>query len=456
MLTMFESWIGKDKFRAGLRDYMRTHAWKNAEAKDFFTALSRQSSPQVIQAFQSFVDQPGVPEVSVALSCGTANTLKVQQKRYTPKGATSKAAKWDLPFCYRTPKGSNCQIVGDAVQTIDLGKVCPQWITANDGGTGYYRVSYEKKLGRNNLLNADLSSFEKVVLLNDMRAQIATGKMTRVESLQVIDDLARTTTNPQVLSELLSFLVSKERHVEEKYHANYERFIRKSFGGAAKRIGLLPKKGEDDAARALRSSLSYSVAIAGKDPEIIKQAKKLTQKWLKDHLSIPEDSVGLVTGIAAHYGDAKLFDHVLGLASKETNTKRRRRYLGILASFEDPELIKRGLEITLTDQFNYRELGFVSAGLGNKKTRKFTYDFVLNNYDGLLKKMSKRDESNMPRVGAYFCTTNEAAQLTKDLSAKMKKVDGGEKSLERVVEGIKLCEAQVGNLKPVSLFLSKY
>ena len=96
---MFEHWIGEAKFREGVQLYLKQHAWGNATASDFEAAMSSVAGQNVAPAFNSFLDQPGVPEVSVALKCGAQPSLDVTQKRSLPVGSQAKPQTWQIPVC---------------------------------------------------------------------------------------------------------------------------------------------------------------------------------------------------------------------------------------------------------------------------------------------------------------------------------------------------------------------
>ncbi len=69
VLAMFESWIGAEKFRAGVRNYIAAHQHGNATERDFLQAIESASRPGVAAAFSTFLDQAGVPVIDVALDC---------------------------------------------------------------------------------------------------------------------------------------------------------------------------------------------------------------------------------------------------------------------------------------------------------------------------------------------------------------------------------------------------
>jgi alanyl aminopeptidase len=107
VLRMFESFLGEDEFREGLRHYMDKHAWGNTDANDFMKAISEVNShvdsAELISSFNSYIDQPGVPIVNVNLNCAEdRNNLAISQKRYFPVGSSGVTdQKWDIPICIK-------------------------------------------------------------------------------------------------------------------------------------------------------------------------------------------------------------------------------------------------------------------------------------------------------------------------------------------------------------------
>ena len=90
ILVMFEAWLGREKFRDGVRRYMARHAWGNATAEDFFAALAA-TDDALLPALRGFVERPGVPMLDVALDCTAAPRLELRQRRFEPAGAAAGA-----------------------------------------------------------------------------------------------------------------------------------------------------------------------------------------------------------------------------------------------------------------------------------------------------------------------------------------------------------------------------
>ncbi|MCA9849008.1 MAG: M1 family peptidase, partial [Dehalococcoidia bacterium] len=89
VLRMTEAWLGADAFRAGVRAYLDAHAGGNATTTDLLAALSKASGQDVPGTLQRFLDQPGVPLVTAAVSCpaGGKPSVTLRQQRYLPAGS---------------------------------------------------------------------------------------------------------------------------------------------------------------------------------------------------------------------------------------------------------------------------------------------------------------------------------------------------------------------------------
>ncbi len=146
VLSMFESYLGREPFRRAIHDYLEDHAWGNAGADDFIGAISRAAKPEersaVAAAFRSFISQPGVPRLDIGIECGAEKTMvNISQTRYLPLGSqASAAAQWIIPVCLRTLTGApDCRLLAEPEARWELPGACPAAVMPNAEGAGYYR-----------------------------------------------------------------------------------------------------------------------------------------------------------------------------------------------------------------------------------------------------------------------------------------------------------------------------
>ncbi|MEO6575822.1 MAG: M1 family metallopeptidase, partial [Polyangiaceae bacterium] len=69
VIGMIERFVGPDKFREGVRRYLRANAWKSVRAESFFGELDRVSEKDVTKLVSTFFDQTGVPTIAVDKKC---------------------------------------------------------------------------------------------------------------------------------------------------------------------------------------------------------------------------------------------------------------------------------------------------------------------------------------------------------------------------------------------------
>src|SRR6267143_1589421 len=80
VLRMLEQYLGADMFRDGVRDYLRRHAYGNADTGDLWAALGRAALQPIPEVMDGWIFKPGYPLVSVRLE---GRELALSQKRFT-------------------------------------------------------------------------------------------------------------------------------------------------------------------------------------------------------------------------------------------------------------------------------------------------------------------------------------------------------------------------------------
>ena len=479
VLDMFELWIGSDTFRKGVRRHIAEHAHKTATADDFLASISAEAGKDVAPAFRTFLDQGGLPLVSFRVTCGGGSPrLKLAQRRYLPAGSKGSTSEiWKIPVCVRyggakegAPRDSRqCLLL--ETQTADVvlegTTVCPDWILLNDGERGYYRPRLEEDPSSSALTvrgNAQklfdekmgvLSTAERVGAFDDLSALVDAGEIPAGDVLALVPKVMSDGTRHTVRV-TSSFVQGFRSHlVSSAMRVNYERFVRQTYGDRARKLGWEPLPGESEETRLLRPDLIGLVGGPGEDKELQKQARVLAERWLKDKKAVWPDMVGTVMSLSARHGDQAWFDRLLDLARKEKDRTRRGVLLGALASFRDPAIVQKRLNILLGDDFDVRELrGFYGADPDLVDLR---FDFVKKNYDALAAKLPDRSTARLIRIGSDYCDDAHRAEVESTFRDRAAKAFGGERVLDETLEQIDLCIAsRKAQQESVETFLKKY
>ena len=114
VLSMFENYVGEEAFREGMRLHMKRYEHGVADVNDFMQSLADGSgNPEVVEAFSSFIFQPGIPLLSTRFVCqDDEGSLVVSQSRYAPLGSEiDTQANWKVPFAARVGRGDETEVV---------------------------------------------------------------------------------------------------------------------------------------------------------------------------------------------------------------------------------------------------------------------------------------------------------------------------------------------------------
>ncbi|MEW9899685.1 M1 family aminopeptidase [Chitinivorax sp. PXF-14] len=466
VLTMFEGWLGEARFQKGVQRYLQQHAWGNATAADFIGALAQEDAG-VAQAFKSFIEQPGIPRLGVALSCDPTPRLTLKQSRFVPRGIEIKGEQqWEIPNCFSYLDGARtvrtCTLLDltelhfDSMQA-QPGAVCPQWVQANPEGRGYYRPVYWPG-GLMSLMEemSRLSASEAYAGLDDARALIESGDLPAADALRLA---ARYVGYPrrEVVEHTRAIVLSVWELIEPAQRPLLARYIQQTYGPRVAELGATPKAGEGDDAEILRSMLVPLLGDQGDDAALRQQAAVLADAWLRDHRAVPASMVEPALQLAAIDGDAARFERYLDAALREPDMKVRRQLLKALGGFRQPALLARALGLLLDTRLDAREaLSVVWGAADSVQNRQAAWQFVTAHFDAIAARLPRDLPGEFP---GYFpvCDADARAAMESFFRERIARFDGGTRELAHALERADLCmaakTAQSGSL---SGFLAGY
>ncbi len=463
VLGMFESYLGPEKFRSGVQLYLSRYAYGNATATNFLAALSEATGQDVAPAFSTFLDQPGIPEISVRLLCpkGGEAALSLQQKRLLPVGTTGTSdTLWQVPICTRWASGGTerraCTLLKDATGQLLLGgTACPAWVLPNAGYRGYYRLNLEGSLLRN-LVTRDASSLtitETVGLLMDVDALVAAGRFPQGAGMDLATRLVDV-HKPEVTSQAIELARVRFDFVDPAMRKPYAAWVRQHFGASARALGMEGKPGEADQTRLLRPRLVLFVAISGEDHTLIEAARSMTQRWLKDPSSVDQDMVVSALTIAGYFGDATLHAQLVERLKTTPDRALRARLVLGLAAFQDPALVQANMALVEAAPVDRRELSRLLLAIGGRareegqqakmsslQAREAVFHAVSQDFDRFTQGIPQATISALFLTGASFCDANHRQQVDAAFGPRAPKTLGGRRVLAQVLEAIDLCIA---------------
>lgn len=148
ILEMVDHGYGPEVFRPAVRAWLEQSAGGSTDTEAFLRAVTESSGSRDMAAtFTTFLEQPGVPVVQVAVDCpnGHPPTATLRQSRYRPRGSRVRDdQRWTIPVCLAVDTAPEpvCTVLRTKDQEVELpGDRCPTLVRPNPGGHGYYRFT---------------------------------------------------------------------------------------------------------------------------------------------------------------------------------------------------------------------------------------------------------------------------------------------------------------------------
>ena len=408
VLRMLESYTGPDKFRDGINLYIRRHAYGNASAGDFASALSEASGAVTGDILQSFVKQPGVPLVTAKTRCeGEQTVVELKQERFfVRKEQRGSDQLWTIPVCARFGNDPRCLILRERQQTFRV-PGCATSFFGNAGGRGYFLTSQPQADV------AKLSTAERYVLLRDSWFLTRAGMVDIAEYLALAEAVLKTEREPGTLQAIAMNLEMIDRYfVAASQRAQFEGWVRRLYTPVAREVGWNATADEAVERRELRSTALNILGGAGGDSATRKQARELALRFLNDPSSVNPSISSTALSLAAIEGDKKLYEAFLRAYRSAKNPSTRTQIVSALTDFRDPELVRRTLELALSDEVRTQDASGVIAGvLRTPAANDVAWEWVKSNWEAVYKKVPFGAAGSILGAAGSSCDPARAAEI---------------------------------------------
>ena len=385
VLRMLEQSIGPAVFREGVRLYLDDHRYGNAETTDLWKALGKASGQPIPEIMDAWIFRPGYPLVSVEAD---GAGVKLSQRRFTYLGAEgSSDERWRIPIFLRASvKGGWVDkrlLLGEAETRVEL-PAAPDWVLANTGGHGFFRVGYApamlKKLARS---VAKVPPIDRFNVASDAFALAQAGLLPVVEYLELTGRF-REERDRNVWMVLTGSFGYVNRVLPESARPGLEAFVRHRVGLAAERLGWEREAGESELVRQLRGDLLRVLGTLGNDEETQAQARAMWARYVEDESVLDPNVLPAVIAILAFTGGEREYADFFQRFRNARNPQEEQRYLYALGAFREPALIRQTLERTLNGEVRSQDAPFlIRSMLGSVYARGLAWEFVKEHWEAM-------------------------------------------------------------------------
>ena len=141
--------IGEEKFREGVRLFLKQHAYSNAEWSDLIAACERASGQKLTAWADAWIKRRGMPQIDVAMTCSAGKIAKLE---LTQRDVLGEGGVWpiktQLLLAYDDEAPMRIPASFDSARTSiaeAVGKRCPAYVFANSGDYGYGRFMLDAR-----------------------------------------------------------------------------------------------------------------------------------------------------------------------------------------------------------------------------------------------------------------------------------------------------------------------
>jgi len=437
VLRMLENYVGMENFRKGLKYYLTQHKYSNAEGQDLWKSIGKVAHKPVDAMMKTWIDQVGYPVVDVKRN---NSKVSLTQRRFLSDGSISSKNRWAIPIHIEEGNHESSILMKSQKSVVSLKNIDSNFIV-NSGRYGFYRVQYDD----NSLANLSLLIDEKILnhvdrwsLQNDLFSQSVSGTKHIQEYLDFTtsyhdEDNYITLHN---LAQNLYHLYKLTR--KEKFSDEIRTYTAQFLGTIFDRLGWDSQKNEKHTNALLRSFVITALGKLG-DKEILNEAKKRFNKFLKNKNSLAADLQEPVFVLMAWQGNEKTYNKLLSLYKKSTLQEEKIRFLIAMCNFKQKNLLLKTLALSLTPEVRSQNIRVPIMGVSaNIYGSDILWPWLKNHWKKLVRRFGVGNPLANRIVASIGSVIDDKQE--KDLRKFFKRnpLPGTERVIEQTLERVRI------------------
>jgi aminopeptidase N len=446
VLSMFESYLGTEKFAAGVHKHLERYKNANATADDFFRSLSEAAGdPKIVPAMRTFTDQTGVPIIAVSQS---DKGLTLTQTRYRPLGIAAKPAQtWKIPFCMSAGQTHSCSMLEAASTTIPA-PASKAPLMPNAGGAGYYRFHLDPESANRLIAEAaKLPAREALALADSLWSDFAAG----TGSFEQVVAAARALSgHPQRLAALelagrMAELANSALTPEQVQQ--YRKVMQAIYAPRLAALGFDLKAGayKNDPAekQSLRTSLVSIVGLEARSPDVRAKLVAAADAFINgDSQALDPAFRPAALAAAVQERGAPFMTKLRDMMVKSDDPLLRRNAAQAIATADTPATAAKAFDLAMGPGMQAMEtLQIVLRNSVMPGAHDTVVGLVDKNFDKVMDTFPGFSRPAVLRIFSGECAANSVAKVDAFVNPKLKTIGGGELELAQTKERIGQCVA---------------
>ncbi|MHA1274124.1 MAG: M1 family metallopeptidase [Promethearchaeota archaeon] len=347
VLRMLVGYLGQEKFKEGVKYFLKKFQYKNANSNDYWSALEIATREPVKDFADSWIHQPGYPILNVEEN---NNILKIKQERFTYLNEPSNL-NWLIPLnieIFLKSDKSEKKLLFIKEREFSI-KLPDNWraIKLNKEQMGFYRIKYNQFLLENLgplIKDKKLSPIDRYGIENDLFALVKRGDYEINRYLIFIKKYYENENDYLPLLSLLSNLLYSQTLLDKKREEINEigLIICENF---FKQYGIEPRNEDSMTISSLRNIILWAAYRFG-SKMAAEFGKKMFNELLKGNKISPDIYAGVLK-IAANEDPGAMDYFKKKLSSPETPEVEKVDIYQAMGSFNNKEQLNNVLNYML-------------------------------------------------------------------------------------------------------------
>ncbi|EEP77622.1 aminopeptidase 2 [Uncinocarpus reesii 1704] len=445
VLRMVSMYMGEEKFLEGIRLYLKRHAYGNTTTSDLWAALSQVSGKPIEAVMEVWTKKVGYPVVTVQEK-PDQKVISIKQNRFLRTGDVKPEEDTTVyPVVLRLKSKKDVDetvMLTDREQDLKLPEL--DFFKLNADHSSLFRTRYSperlEKLGRD--AKAGLLSVEdRAGMIADAGVLAASGYQKTSGSLSLLQGFDN---EPEfvVWNEILGRLGAvRSAWIFEDVQVRdaLKTLQRKLTSSKSHELGWEFSENDGHVLQQFKALMFGSAGAAG-DQKVLEAVKDMFSRFSSgDYSAIHPNLRGSVFDLVLRNGGEKEYNVILDRYRNAPTSAEKNTALRSLGSAQQPELVQRTLDLSLSDEVKAQDIYMPLAGLRVHPTSIIArWEWLKNNWEAVVKRLPPA--FSMLGTVVQLCTASlSTEEQLKDVQEFFKDKDqkGFDRSLEQSLDSIR-------------------
>ncbi|MGB9674597.1 MAG: M1 family metallopeptidase, partial [Nanopusillaceae archaeon] len=368
VLRMIDNYLGYDKFRVAIINYLNKYKYSNATSSDLFKEFELIGGKEIKYMIEKWINEEGLPIIEVNYN---RNIISINQSRFVYGKKENK--KWVIPL-FLEIEGEKLNILFNKTKGRIVLKKDPSFFSLNREAIGFYVVKYNNMEHIfNGIKNKQISELGRAAILHDY---YLLNLMNKIGINTLLDLIEYYRDEDYWLTIIILFNILYD--IAFYFNLDYKKFLIK-YKDLFYRFKDIEAK---DYSSLMKKYVSYKFLSLINDYDIVEEAFNKFKSWEK----LNNNEKMLISEIVGMHGGTNEFRKLLNLYTKTNNPEEKVILLRGLTSFRRSSLLLELLDNTVSGTIRVQDWRLLFSLLSrNPESIYIMYSWIKENIDEIKK-----------------------------------------------------------------------